>query len=213
MRATFRLGILVSTSSILLSGLFGCNSDELEGAKAEVVDNKIQLDLPAVPDFKMPKPNPDGSHPVAEMRLKGNAYLDTEVKVKGVVLWIYDCATAVRTPEMSEDDVKKLLETQPDRCTRPHFVMGDTRESKTERGIMVVEYPRPLRKDEKKALDKEIIKEREAALALLPAFKVGDEVMVTGKWALKSPLGFQSSDGLLVYQTMENLSAPTDAEE
>lgn len=208
MGATLRLAVVISTACVFVSALSACSTDELEGAKAEVVDTKIQLDLPAVPEFKMPQPNSDGSHPVPEMRLKGKSYLDTEVRVKGTVLWIYDCATALRTPEMTEADVQKKLETQPESCTRPHFVMGEAGDTKIERGIQVVEYPRPLRKDEKKALPDEEIKLREEALAALPAFKVGDEVMATGTWALKSPMGFQDSEGLLVYKSMENLSAP-----
>jgi hypothetical protein len=196
-----------------LSGVFACSSDELEGAKAEVVETNIKLDLPAVPQFVIPTPNPDGSHPVAEMRLKGKSYLDTEVRVEGTVLWIYDCATAIRTPEMSDKDVKKILETEPERCTRPHFIIGEAGDAKVERGIEVVEYPRPLRKDEKKALPDELIAEMEAALAALPPFKVGDDVTVTGTWALRSPKGFHNSEGLLVYKSMVNNSAPAEPTE
>lgn len=172
------------------------------------METSIKLDLPAVPDFVIPKPNPDGSHSVPELRLNGKSFLDTEIRARGVVLWIYDCATAIRSPEMSDKDLKTILETQPERCTRPHFIIGEDASSKLERGIQVVEYPRPLRKDEKSALPDEMIAELEAALAALPEFKVGDEVVVTGQWTLKSPRGFQNSDGLLVYGSMENLSAP-----
>lgn len=195
-----------------MSGLFACSSDELEGAKAEVVQTNIKLDLPAVPEFVVPRPNGDGSHPVAEMRLNGKSYLDTEVRIKGTVLWIYDCGTAIRTPEMSEKELKEILATQPERCTRPHFIIGDTADTKIERGVEVVEYPRPIRKDEKSALGDELVAEMEAALAALPPFAVGDEVMVTGQWALRSPKGFHNSEGLLTYGSMENLSNPVETE-
>lgn len=198
---------LAITSSLLLSGLFACSSEELKGAEAEVVDTNIKLDLPAVPAFTIPTANPDGSHPVPEMRLNGNSFLDTEIQIQGTILWIYECATAIRTPEMTEDDLKTVLETEPERCTRPHFIIGEAG-AKVERGIQVVEYPRPIRKDEKTAMPKEMIAEMEASLAALPAFKVGDDVTVTGTWALLSPKGFQDSRGLLAYKSMTNASVP-----
>lgn len=178
-----------------------------------MVETNVELDLPAVPEFKMPKANPDGTHPVAEMRLKGNKMLDTEVRVKGYVVWIYDCATAIRTPEMTEKEVERILAEEPERCSRPHFVMGDKSDTPVDRGIEVVEYPRPLREDEKGGLPDELIAEEEARLAALPPFEVGDEVIVGGIWALKSPKGFRNSEGLLVYGSMENLTTPVEGEE
>ena len=160
----------------------------------------------------MPGTNPDGTHPVAEMRLKGQKLVDTEVRVKGHVIWIYDCGTAIRTPEMDEKELARLLAEEPERCTRPHFVLADTADTPLDRGVEVVEYPRPLRKDEKKALPDEEVAAAEAKLAALPTFQVGDEVVVTGTWALQSPHGFRNEDGLLVFGSMENLSAPAAAE-
>lgn len=212
MGVTPRSALLAITSGLLLSGLFACSSDELEGVEAEVEETNIKLDLPTVPDFVVPQANSDGSHPIAEMRLNGKSFLAQEVRVKGTVLWIYDCATAIRTPEMSEKDLKTVLDTQPQRCTRPHFILGDGAGAKTELGVQVVEYPREVRKDEKKARPDELVAEMEAALAALPDFKVGDEVVVTGMWELKSPKGFQNSDGLLIYGSMVNLSSPEDSQ-
>lgn len=210
MAVTLRPSLLAITSSLLVSGLFGvaCSSDELEGAKAEVMETNIKLDLPAVPTFDIPSANPDGSHPVSEMRLNGKTFLDTEVRIQGFVLWIYDCATAIRTPEMSDKDLKTILDTQPERCTRPHFIIGEAATMKIERGIEIVEYPRALRKDEVGMFGDEIEAEMAAAVAALPEFKVGDQVMVTGQWALSSPKGFHNSEGLLTYGSMVNMSAP-----
>lgn len=209
-RSALQLGVFASTAGLLLSGLSACDSGELEGAKAEVMETSVELDLPAVPEFNMPSANADGTHPVTEMRLKGNKFLDTEVKVKGHVAWIYDCATAVRTPEMTEKELAKLLEEEPERCLRPHFVLVDQPGAPADKGIEVVEYPRPLRKDEKKALPDEMVRENQAALAALPHFEVGDEVVVTGTWTLKSEGGFRNSDGLLAFQSLENLSKPAE---
>ncbi len=212
MAVTLHPTLLAITSSLLLSGLVpglsACSSDELSGAKAEVMDTSVKLDLPAVPDFVIPKVNADGSHPAPELRLNGKSFLDTQITAKGVVLWVYDCATAIRSPEMTDKDLKTILETEPERCTRPQFIIGETAATKLERGIQVVEYPRAIRKDEETALPDEMIAEMKLALEALPAFKVGDEVAITGQWTLKSPRGFYNSDGLLVYGSMQNLSTP-----
>ena len=206
-------GIAVSLPSlglILFGAGAGCKKDQLEGAKAEVQETSIKLDLPAVPDFAMPQPNPDGTHPVSEMRLKGNKFLDTEVKVKGYVVWIYDCATAIRTPEMTDKQLATLLENEPERCSRPHFTIADKPDTPPDRGVWVVDVPRPLRKDDK-LLGKEIVAQMEAEWKALPPFKIGDEVVVTGKWTLVSMKGFRHSDGLVEYKAMQNNSAPAPA--
>ncbi|HTE56026.1 MAG TPA: hypothetical protein VK698_34480 [Kofleriaceae bacterium] len=198
----------------------GCKKDQLQGAKAEVQKTSIKLDLPAVPDFVMPQPNPDGTHSVAEMRLRGNKFLDTEVKVKGYVVWIYDCATAIRTPEMSDKDVARMLEDQPEKCIPPHFYIGDKADTPPDRGIWIVDLPRAMRKDDKNLPD-EARAEMEGRWKVLPSFKLGDEVVVTGKWTQESERRFRNSDGLLVYKndctpapsvqcqpSMQNLSGP-----
>ncbi len=208
MSATLRLSLLAITSSTLLSGLFACSSEELQGIAAEVVETSITLDLPPVPEFVVPKPNADGSHPVPELRLQGKSFLDTEIKLKGRIVWIYDCGAAIRTKDMSDADLVVMLHDHPEKCNPHHFIVAESAESPVERGVQVVEYPRPLREDELRNLEPEVIALKEAALAALPAFKVVDEVLVTGKWQLRSPKGFQNSDGLMTYMSMENLSAP-----
>lgn len=193
-------GVLACLCLLTVAG--GCQRDQLQGAKAEVQKTSIKLDLPPVPDFVMPQPNADGTHSVAEMRLKGKKFLDTEVKVKGYVVWIYDCATAIRTPEMTDKELAKILEDQPERCSRPHFTIADKPDTSPDRGIWVVDVPRPLRKDDKN-LPKEIYAQMKADWKALPPFKVGDQLVVDGTWALVSPKGFRHSDGLLVYKSMQ----------
>lgn len=178
----------------------------MEGPAAEVKETSIKLDLPAVPEFKVPKSNPDGSHPVKEMLLKANKFIDTEVQVKGHVVWIYDCATALRTSDMSDKDVNKLLAEHPEKCTRPHFILGDLADTPPDRGLWVVEYPRPLRKDELKSFTDEMVTEEKTKLAGLPKFAIGDVVTVGGKWMTRSPKGFSNTRGLLVYGSMTNQS-------
>lgn len=199
------VGVLCASVAVFS---LACRKDELQGAKAEVEETSIKLDLPPVPDFTAPAANPDGTHSVHEMRLKGAKFLDTDVRVKGHVIWIYDCATAIRTPEMSEKDVAKLMADEPERCSRPNFYLGDTPDTPADKGIWVVEVPRPPRADEKKALPDEEVKAMQDAFNMVPKFQIGDQVVVTGKWALTSPKGFRNSDGLLVFAAMENLSTP-----
>jgi hypothetical protein len=195
-------GVALATLASLMPA---CKKDELQGAKAEVEETSIKLDLPPVPDFAAPAPNSDGTHSVQEMRLKGNKFVDAAVRVKGHVIWIYDCATAIRTPDMADAALKKLMADEPERCSRPNFYLGDTPDTAPDKGIWVVEVPRLPRPDEKKA-DPEGSKALEAAFKAVPPYKVGDQVMVSGTWALTSPKGFRNSDGLLVFGTMENVS-------
>lgn len=176
----------------------------LSGAKAEVKETTIKLDLPPVPEFSAPSPHPDGTHSVREMRLKGRKLFESELKIKGYVTWIYSCEAEMRKPGMTDKQVKKLLADTPDLCNRPHFFLGDSADTASEKSAWVVEVPRKLRKDERRTMSRA---ERKARLPV-PTFKLGDEVIVTGTWDQRSPKGFFNSDGLLVYKEMENLTSP-----
>lgn len=185
-------------------GLLGCDEGGLQGAKSEVKESKIQLDLPTVPTFEMPSPHPDGTHSVREMRLKGRKLFETDVEIKGFVTWIYSCEAELKTPEMTDKDVQEVIAKDPDKCNRPHFFLGDTAETESDKSTWVVENPRKLRKDELKALTRA---ERKA-LPPVPYFELGDEVVVKGTWDNKSPRGFANSDGLLIFKEMQNLTNP-----
>ena len=140
------------------------------------------------------------------MRLKGNKFMDTEVLVQGYVIWMYDCGTAIRTPDMTEKELERILKDEPERCNRPNLYLGDKQDDATDRGIWVVDIPRHPREDEKKVLPKEMIDNWHA----VPEFKTGQHVTVTGKWSQKSPEGFANSAGLLVYKSMVDLDAPVE---
>ncbi len=205
-------GLLFTTGCLLLAGVLACEDpEELKGAEGEVKETNVKLDMPAVPEFNVPQPNADGSHSVAEMRLRGNRYLGTEVKIKGHVIWIYDCATSIRTPEMSEEDLKKMLTEQPELCHRPNIYLGDKADTPADRGIWLVEVPRAPREDEVKTLDETTLQEMKAAWEALPPFKLGDEIVVSGMWELSSPRGFKNSNGLVVYKSLQNLTTPAPA--
>jgi hypothetical protein len=199
-----RASSLFALGGALLVLAVGCKEGELKGPAAEVPETTdVKLDLPQVPEFKMPQANADGTHSPTEMRLKGFKYIDTEVKVKGFVVWIYDCATAIRTPEMDDKAVEKLLKEEPERCQRPNFFVADSANMEKNKGIWVVDVPRPPREDEKKALPKEEL----AAWPEVPTYAIGDEIIIEGKWATASPLGFRNSDGLMVYKGLTTVNA------
>jgi hypothetical protein len=205
MPSSTRQVVWLAALSFASLGLFACDKDDFQGAQAEVSKTAIKLDLPAVPEFDMPSANADGTNPPRYMRLRGRTLLDTEVKVKGYVLWIYDCVEHLREPGEDDREVRKRIDEDPTRCWRPHYILGDTPNTDPERGIWVVDVPRELREDEKRGLTREDL----AQVPPVPQFAVGDELVVEGKWAQRSPRGFAKTEGLLVYQSQENLTQAT----
>lgn len=193
-----------------------CQQSSNTGPKPEVEETQIKLDLPAPPEFVEPKPYADGSHSVTEMRLKGQKMLDQQVKVTGYVVFQYDLNTCARDlgEKLVKQDPKlcdgkkdivectskvgqKAVAETPDQCERPYFYLADAANASFEKSLWVVEVPRPLRDDEKRdpALVEQFKKGPQP-----PQLKVGDKVIVSGTWAIKSPGGFGNSDGLLVYE-------------
>jgi len=191
---------LIAGTLVFTAG--GCNNNQLEGAKAEVQQGAIKVTVPAVPAFEVPKPNPDGSHTIKELRVQGQKYLKQEISVSGFVVWAYDCATAIRQPSEDDAAVKKRIEEDPTLCRRPAFYLGDTADTPVERAAWIVEVPRLPTAAEKKNLPKEAIE----AWPAVPPYKVGDQVVVTGSWMTSSPHGENNTDGLLVYKLMKNVT-------
>ena len=105
-------------ASLVPLALGACEKDKLEGPKAEVKKAELKLNLPAVPGFELPAANADGSHAIKELRVKGRKLLDTDITVKGIVTWAYDCTTAVRQPGMTDKDVQKMIDEDPTKCER-----------------------------------------------------------------------------------------------
>ncbi len=201
-----RTPTLVILATFLCSA--GCDKAEFTGAKAEVKKTDVKLDLPAVPQFDVPTSS--GSvHSVKEMRLTGNKLLDTKLQVKGYITWIYDCAVAGGVdgeilPGEPIEKKRKYIAEHPEACFLTHFFLGDSPDTPPYQSIWVVDVPRELRKDELKHLSKE----EKAALQPPPVYALGDEVIVTGEWKLRSPQNFANSEGLLVYESMQNLTQP-----
>jgi hypothetical protein len=208
--------VLFCVVGLSLAGLTACGDDKLKGPAAEVKKSDVKLNLPPVPDFALPPPNADGSHSIKEMRVKGRKLLDSEITVKGIVTWAYDCPTALREPGMTDDEVQKIIDDDPTKCERPKFYIGDAADTPAEKSMWIVNVPRPFNKLELKRLNK---KAREEELNTpgttkcdatkkdhCPVYKVGDQVEITGMWKMSSPHSERNSDGLLVYKSMKNLT-------
>ncbi|HEX2687617.1 MAG TPA: hypothetical protein VHN14_13415 [Kofleriaceae bacterium] len=198
-----------------LALLGGCEKDKLKGPEAEVRKSSVKLNLPAVPAFDLPPSPADGSHSVKELRVKGKKLLESEITVKGIITWAYDCPTAVRQPGMSDKDVQKMIEEDPTKCERPKFYVGDAPDTPAEKSLWVVDVPRPYNKLELERLPKDELRnpppdkcdpKGDPKKSACPPYKVGDQVEVTGTWKLASPHSERNSEGLLVYRRMKNVT-------
>jgi hypothetical protein len=211
-------GTLVLAAAIALLGapLGGCDTDKLNGPEAEVRKSDKKLNLPEVPPFDLPPSPADGSHTVKELRVKGKKLLESDVVVKGVITWAYDCPTAIRQPGMSDKDLQKMIEEDPSRCERPKFYLGDAPDTPAEKSLWVVDVPRPYYKLELSRLPRDEIRNPPADRCdpkadakkptACPPYKVGDQVEVTGTWKLTSAHSERNSEGLLVYKKMKNIT-------
>ena len=193
----------------------GCDKDKLNGPEAEVRKAEVKLNLPPVPAFDLPPTPSDGSHTVKELRVKGKKLLESDITVKGIITWAYDCATAVRQPGMSDKDLQKMIDEDPTKCERPKFYVGDAADTPPEKSMWVVDVPRPYNKLELKRLPRDELRnpppdrcdpKGDAKKNACPPYKVGDQVEITGTWKLSSPHSERNSDGLLVYKKMKNVT-------
>jgi tetratricopeptide (TPR) repeat protein len=185
--------------------------DDLQTPAPEVKKTSIQLDLPVVPAFDLPSQNADGSHSVKELRVEGHARLDSDLVVKGVITWVYDCPTAIRTAGETDKAVAKRIEDDPTLCERAKFYVGDTLQTPVEQSLWIVDVPRAFNKVELQNMPKEDLKNPppdrcDAKAKTCPIYKVGDEVVLGGTFALGSPHSERNSDGLLVYKSMKNVT-------
>src|SRR3954466_15566303 len=83
-------GILAISSAALAKG-GKLERDDLPGPQPEVIKGAAKVEVPPVPGFELPATEP-GFHGPRELHVHGKAVLGTEIKVKGYVTWIYDCA-------------------------------------------------------------------------------------------------------------------------
>jgi tetratricopeptide (TPR) repeat protein len=207
-RATALGGFLISTAA--LAGGGKPEPDDLPGPQPEAASNAAKVDVPAIPGFELPATEP-GFHGPRELRVHGKPVLGIEIKVKGYITWIYDCAAALAkgNPKATRAQIQKAIDDDPTRCERAKFYLGDTKATPRDTSIWVVDVPRPPNKLERQRLPKDELK----AWPAVPKLAVGDYVVVTGTWAIQSPHAEINSDGLLVYQALAHAppSAPPAA--
>jgi len=130
----------------------------------------IKVDLPPQPSWaqsNIPEKYPDGKWSVRGLRKKLKANLNQEVDVKGIIVDIYQCP-----PEQVKCPKGRVCKP----CDQPHYFIGDSKDTKKERALVVCNYP---------------VKPKPP---VLPA--VGTEVVVSGTFTREAG-GFAASDGLL----------------
>jgi len=164
---------------------------QAEGPEAEVRKSEVKVSLPGVPAFDLPPSPTDGSHSVKEMRVKGKKLLETDVTVKGVITWAYDCPTAIRQPGVSADAVQKLIDEDPSKCERPKFYNRRRRRHAAGEEPVGRRGPAPLLQIELERLPREEIRHppsdrcdakdsKDTKKSACPPYKVGDQVEITG---------------------------------
>ena len=168
----------------------------LPGPQSEV-HAADKVELPAVPDFAIAGSTGD-VHDAKELRVNGQSLLGTDLKVRGYIIWIYDCITDVRRPGESKAATQKRIDDDPTLCQRPKFYLGSQRTTPLEQGLWVVDVPRPPNKLEKERLPEEQL----ASWPKVPRLRVGDYVTLTGHFDIASPHKERNSDGLLVFASI-----------
>ncbi len=182
---------------ILLLIAHAAVADPLKPAAPEIATTQVKITLPAVPAFAVPAID-NGIHDPRELRLAGRAVLDTEIKVRGYIIWVYSCTEDAARPGERPADVQKRIDADPTLCERPKLYLGATKDTRPERGLWVVDVPRAPNVAEKKNLPKAEL----AAWPKVPKIVLGDYVVVTGDWKLASPHSERNSDGLLVWKSI-----------
>jgi tetratricopeptide (TPR) repeat protein len=180
--------------------------DDLPGPQPELSGETARVDLPAIPAFALPGIEP-GFHGPRELHVQGRHLLGTEIKVKGYITSIYDCAGQLASlhPEATPQKIATAIQKDPTLCERAKFLLGDARDTGRDASIRVVDVPRPARRAERGRLRQSDLK---GLWPDVPRIAVGDYVMITGTWALVSPHAEHSTDGLLVYKALEHLAPP-----
>jgi len=191
---------IVALSPLAFAGGGKPEADDLPGPQPEVaaeLSKGAKLELPAIPGFELPAMEP-GFHTPRELRVHGKPVLGTEIKVKGYITWIYDCAAQVASanPQATRAQIQVAIASDPTLCERPKFYLGDAKATSRDASIWVVDVPRPPTKQERDRLSKDELK----AWPAVPRLAVGDRVVVTGTWGIQSPHNEHNTEGLLIYR-------------
>ena len=169
--------------------------DDLPGPQLEVVQHAPRISAPPIPSFALPETEPGFRSP-RELRVRGKPLLGTEVKVRGFVTWAYDCTGVLATanPRASRAQIETAIREDPTLCEDPTFSLGDARDTSRDASITVVgSGPAARGRGTRRA----------GAGPALPALAAGDYVEVTGRWSVPAAPSGTSSDGVLVWSTVE----------
>jgi hypothetical protein len=148
----------------------------------------IKVDLPPPPSFAasdIPEKYPDGAYTIRGLRRNKMKYCDVQPGQKPADDCLLNKENKVRgyllevyqCPVCPKGQTCKL-------CDQPNFFLGDKPDTKKEKALMVVDYLAPKQKP--------------------PVLTVGKQYDVEGSFAVNSPTGFGSSDGLLVFSKMKD---------
>jgi len=198
MRTTVLAVVLASTTARAGGKL---ERDDLPGPQPEVAKHEPKVDPPAVPAFELPAVEP-GFHSPRELRVRGRTLLGTELKLKGYVTSIYDCAAVLSAsnPRATRAQILASIDRDPALCEQPRFYLGDRKDTAREASISVVDVPRVPTTAERRRPPKD----KPAGTPAVPKVAVGDYVIVTGAWATQSPHNERNTNGLVVYKALEH---------
>jgi len=178
----------------------------------------IKVNLPPPPNFDVataPVQYPSGEMSVYGLRKQMSKYLDKDVRVKAYLLEIYECPAEIRKcndeaaakAKREKRSAGKKAAAAPESaaidmgacrpCDQAHFFIGDTADTKIERGLLVADYPV---KDWKTNKPKPLV---------APAKQ---QYIITGTFAINSITGFAASNGLIIHKKMEDMQGKVLAE-
>lgn len=183
----------------------GLEPDDLPPPQAETVARTSTIDMPSVPDFQLTSQEP-GFHTPRALQVHGQTALGREVKVKGYVVWIYDCAQALSAanPGVPRPQLLQAMGANPSLCEEPKIYLGDRKDTPRGAAIWVVDMPRAPTAQERLTMARSELK----AWREPPRLAMGDYVVVSGTWAVRSPHAEHNSNGLLVYKAVEQAPPP-----
>lgn len=192
----------VSVAVGLLFGASGASRDALAQGQELA---PIKVNLPPSPSFdqgNVPERYPSGEVSVHGLRKKVSRYLDKDVRVKGYLVAVYECPAELKACNDTKNKKKATTAVaalpggcRP--CDQPHFFVGDAPDTKLKRALLVADYP---------------VKDWETGRPKPLAAKAGDQVVVTGTFAINSITGFAASNGLIIHKRLEDAAGKILAE-
>ena len=106
---------------------------------------------------------------------------------------------------LTEHLTTATIEADPQLCERIKFYIGDEKDTPLAQALWIVEAPRLPTKIEIERLPKEEIENKRRWKEVIP-YAVGDEVEVTGTFAKASNTSERNERGLMMYDTMKNVT-------